>query len=294
MANGDPRDYDAAAMGGNFGPAFGPPPPPTGWKARAPKSSIPGSSPGTAPTVSTIPTTAPLPGLNVPTTGMSPQALQSQAEMGQEMQKAGMDNSPVRSWTQGMARVADALVGGYMSRDAWRQQTEGYNKGLSDFGRLAGGGAGGGGYVSEGPHQTPGGADTQNMDPVFLGRMNQLMNDAAAQGIATHMVSGYRDNDTQAKLYANYQARQAGQQLPYPQVGNGGLAAPPGQSYHNFGRAADILANDPARQNDLIALARQPWRRITAGADFKDYDHFQAAEGRTASLVPYGQTIASQ
>ena len=96
MANGDPRGYDAAAMGGNFGPAFGPPPPPTGWKAGARK----GSSPGTAPTVSTIPTTAPLPGLNVPTTGMSPQALQSQAEMGQEMQKAGMDTSPVRSWTQ--------------------------------------------------------------------------------------------------------------------------------------------------------------------------------------------------
>jgi hypothetical protein len=294
MANGDPRDYDAAAMGGNFGPAYGPPPPPTGWKAGAPKGSIPGSSPGTAPTVSTIPTTAPLPGLNVPTTGMSPQALQSQAEMGQEMQKAGMDNSPVRSWTQGMARVADALVGGSMSRDAYQQQAQLYNKGLSDSGRLAGGGGAGGGYVSEGPHQAQGGPDTQNMDPEWSGRLNQLMSDAAGAGIATHLVSGYRDYDTQAKLYANYQARLAGQQLPYPQMGNGELAARPGNSMHNFGRAGDVIANDPKQQPALIALARQPWRRIRAGADFGDNDHFEAVEGRTAPLVPYRQTIASQ
>src|SRR5215471_13169292 len=108
MANGDPRGYDAIvnAMTGNYGPGFGPPPPPT----PAPGANAPNSN--AAPVSAVVPTVAPLPGLNVPTTVFSPQALQSQAEMGQEMQKAAMDTSAIRSWTQGMARVANALVGG--------------------------------------------------------------------------------------------------------------------------------------------------------------------------------------
>src|SRR5262252_9169326 len=72
-----------------------------------------------APVSAAVPTIAPLPGLNVPTTGLPPQALASQAEMGQEMMKAGMDYSPIRSWTQGMARVANALAGSSMLRDAY-------------------------------------------------------------------------------------------------------------------------------------------------------------------------------
>jgi hypothetical protein len=291
MANGDPRYPDAPinALTGNFGPAYGPPPPPTGWN--------PGAAPtvATTPTTPTISTTAPLPNLNVPTTGLPPQALQSQAEMGQEMMKEGTSYGPVRSWTQGMARLANALVGGYLSHDAYQRQMEGYNAALRNAPGLVGGGnvVGSGGYVSEGAHQT-GSLDTAHMDPTFLGRMNQLMSDASAQGVATHMVSGYRDTGTQARLYANYQARLSGQTVPYPQLGNGGLAAPPGMSMHNVGRASDILANDPKQQSALIALARQPWRGIRAGADFGDNDHFEAAEGRTAPLQPYGQTLASQ
>jgi hypothetical protein len=286
MANGGGYGGMPAGAWGETSP---PMPPKRPQDPNAPSSN-------TAPVSAVTPTIARLPNLNVPTTG----ALQSQAEMGQEMMEAGIDTSPVRSWTQGMARVANAVFGGQMMRDAYQREMDLYNKGASDAARLVGGGGGTSGgagatgnYVSEGPHQT-GSVDTANMDPVFLGRANQLISDAAAAGIPAHIVSGYRDYDTQAKLYANYQARLAGQTIPYPQLGNGGLAAKPGMSMHNVGRAFDAVANDPKQQPALIALARQPWRGFRVGADFGDNDHFEAAEGRTAPLAPYRQTLASQ
>jgi hypothetical protein len=65
-------------------------------------------------------------------------------------------------------------------------------------------------------------------------------------------------------------------------------------SMHNVGRAADIIAVNPQQQDALTAMARQPWRMIKPGADFGDYDHYEAAEGRTAPLAPYRQQTASQ
>ena len=84
------------------------------------------------------------------------------------------------------------------------------------------------------------------LKPEFRQSMEQFQKDAAAQGIQTRAVSGYRSTDLQSKLYANYQAKQNGQPLPYPEEGSGGIAAPPGQSYHNYGEASDVSSRRAA------------------------------------------------
>ena len=130
-------------------------------------------------------------------------------------------------------------------------------------------------YGGESPQDQ--GVDTRHLEPVFRARIDTLMADAAAAGIKTHLTDGYRDNKSQAADYAK--------------LGALGLAAQPGSSYHQFGRAVDLVANNPAQQQALIALADQPGRGITAGAHFNTPDrvHFQAAEGKTAPLVGPGQ-----
>ena len=129
------------------------------------------------------------------------------------------------------------------------------------------------GFVYGGTSPQDPGVDTRHLEPVFKARIDKLQADAAAAGIQTHLTDGYRDNVNQAADYAK--------------LGAQGLAATPGSSYHQFGRAVDLVANDPSKQQALIALADQPGRGITAGAHFATPDrvHFQAAEGKTAPLI---------
>ena len=136
----------------------------------------------------------------------------------------------------------------------------------------------GNGFTYGGESAQDQGVDLRHLEPVFRGRIDKLMADAAAAGIKTHLTDGYRDNQSQAADYAK--------------LGALGLAARPGSSYHQFGRAVDLVADNPAQQQALIALADQPGRGITAGAHFNTPDrvHFQAAEGKTAPLVGPGQT----
>lgn len=119
--------------------------------------------------------------------------------------------------------------------------------------------------------------NTAGLNPAFADRVQDLQQDARDAGIPSTMISGARSVQLQAQLYANYQAHRANQALPYPKVGTGGLAAPPGQSYHNFGNAADVLTDNPGQQGALTAMAAEPWRGIYPGANFGDYDHYQIA-----------------
>jgi hypothetical protein len=132
------------------------------------------------------------------------------------------------------------------------------------------------GFVYGGASPQDPGVDTRHLEPVFKARIDKLQADAAAAGIKTHLTDGYRDNTSQAADYAK--------------LGAQGLAAAPGSSYHQFGRAVDLVADNPAQQQALIALADQPGRGITAGAHFATPDrvHFQAAEGKTAPLLEAG------
>jgi D-alanyl-D-alanine carboxypeptidase len=119
--------------------------------------------------------------------------------------------------------------------------------------------------------------NTNALVPKFADKIQDLQQDAEAAGIPTTMISGARTIEQQRQLYANYQAKQAGQPLPYPRMGGGGLAAPPGKSYHNAGMAADVTANDPKQQGALINLARNTEPGLTPGANFGDPPHFQLA-----------------
>ena len=127
-----------------------------------------------------------------------------------------------------------------------------------------------GGFTNVAPR-----ADVSGLDPQFASKAQAFQQAAKAAGVDTTVLSGYRGTDLQSKLYANYQAKQAGRPLPYPTEGSGGIAAPPGQSYHNYGRAVDIAASTPAGQQWLISNA--PKYGLYPGANFGDPPHFQDA-----------------
>jgi hypothetical protein len=95
------------------------------------------------------PQTAPLP----------PQILAQRLLEAQQMRRAGADSSPIRSWTQGMARVADALVGGYEENQAASQYQQGLQGGAQAeagfLNRIYGGsGTPGTGAAAPSPGQT--------------------------------------------------------------------------------------------------------------------------------------------
>ena len=132
-------------------------------------------------------------------------------------------------------------------------------------------------------------ANTVGLAPGFADKIQDLQQDVEDNGIPNTLISGYRDNALQTKLYANYQAKQAGQPLPYPEIGNGGIAAPPGLSMHESGNASDVIANNPAQQSALIAMSKEPWRGLTNLASIGDADHFQNSDGNVA-----GSSLAYQ
>ena len=119
------------------------------------------------------------------------------------------------------------------------------------------------GFVSVAPH-----ANVSDLNPEFAKRAAALQQAAKAAGIDTTVTSGYRSTEQQAELYAKYKA------------GTGGIAAPPGMSYHNHGNAVDMYASDPSKQAWLVANA--PKFGLYAGANFGDPGHFQIAGANVA------------
>jgi len=120
-----------------------------------------------------------------------------------------------------------------------------------------------GGFLSVAPN-----VNTEGLNPEFAKRAAALQAAAKAAGIDTTVLSGYRSNEQQAGLYAKYKA------------GTGGIAAPPGMSYHNHGNAVDMYASDPKNQSWLVANA--PKFGLYPGANFGDPGHFQIAGANVA------------
>jgi hypothetical protein len=123
---------------------------------------------------------------------------------------------------------------------------------------VAGVGTPTGGFVSVAPS-----ADIADLNPEFAKRAAAFQRAAKAAGIETTVTSGYRSAAHQAELYAKYKS------------GQGGIAAPPGMSYHNFGDAVDMYATNPKDQAWLVANA--PKFGLYPGANFGDPGHFQIA-----------------
>lgn len=150
----------------------------------------------------------------------------------------------------------------------------GPDRGLLGYARnptpVAGSGGTSGGLSGVSSH-----ADIKDLDPRFTSRVQALQAAAKEAGVSTSILSGYRSRDLQQRLYLNYQAHKAGQPLPYPAEGSGGIAAAPGMSYHNAGLAVDMYASDPKQQKWLVDNA--PKYGLYPGANFGDPGHFQMA-----------------
>ena len=115
-----------------------------------------------------------------------------------------------------------------------------------------------------------------NYNPAFRKSLLSLQQRATAAGIKTKLISGVRTLDDQKELYANFLAGQAGKPLPFPKRGAVKVAAKPGTSPHEAGRAADLLAVDPKQQGALDKLASSdPNLQTVAG----DPGHYQLNSG---------------
>lgn len=102
---------------------------------------------------------------------------------------------------------------------------------------------------------------TRGLEPWMKGPVEYLILVAAHNGLAPRLTSTYRSAAQQARLYAAYRSGRA--QFP---------AAPPGQSYHEYGRAVDIVVNQSWGYRALGEL----WKRMGGGWWASDRIHFQA------------------
>jgi hypothetical protein len=127
-------------------------------------------------------------------------------------------------------------------------------------------------------------ADLSNLEPRFGGSVQSFIDDLnkqyANQGLVFQPVSGYRSQKEQKGLYDTYMAGKA-QGLPDSALTK---AAAPGQSFHNWGGAVDIM---PFRNGVQLSNAEAipilntvgPTASkygMTWGGAFDDRDHFQA------------------
>ena len=127
-------------------------------------------------------------------------------------------------------------------------------------------------------------ADVSDLNPVFAQRLAQFRDALTKAGISNTVASGYRSPELQQQLYADYQAKQAGQPLPFPQAGSGNIAAPPWRSFHNYGLAADVTTPNSGDYQRMWSMA--PQYGLTALGQ-KDIDHFQLAGNLDEDISQY-------
>jgi hypothetical protein len=83
-------------------------------------------------------------------------------------------------------------------------------------------------------------ANFSDLQPDFAAKLAQLRAALTQEGISNNLVSGYRSPEYQGQMYANHQAKMAGQPLPYPGVEAPSVVAAPWASFHNYGLATDF------------------------------------------------------
>lgn len=102
---------------------------------------------------------------------------------------------------------------------------------------------------------------TSGLQPWLKGPIEWLVYVAAHNGLQPQISSTYRSESEQRRLYEAYLRGSA----RFP-------AAPPGRSYHQFGRAADIILNQDWGYPALGAL----WIQMGGNWWAADRIHFQA------------------
>jgi len=139
---------------------------------------------------------------------------------------------------------------------------------------------------------------TTGLEPGFAATMGKVTTDlnqqTADQGITWQPTSGYRSMADQQKLYDAY-AQGKAQGKPDSELTK---AAPPGQSFHNYGGALDVMPFRDGKQlsNDEAIPLLQRYAPLEAkkygvtwGGDFGDMDHFQAGPKLGAFLDASGR-----
>jgi len=126
------------------------------------------------------------------------------------------------------------------------------------------------------------GVDLTGLNPAFATHLSDFEKAALASGIPAHVLSGFRSNAQQQQLFNTHQGT------------GSNPVAPPGQSYHNFGMAADIQADDPKNQARLGEMASQ----FGLSTIPNDPNHFQMANWKPgdptpSSTVPFTQPNGS-
>ena len=127
-------------------------------------------------------------------------------------------------------------------------------------------------------------ADFSDLNPVFATRLNQLRAALTAQGIGNSLVSGYRSPEYQGQMYANHQAKVAGQPLPYPNVEAPSVVAAPWRSFHNYGLAADFNLTNP---NDYERLQSMAPQYGLSGIGMSDKGHIQLGGDLASDVNQY-------
>lgn len=127
-------------------------------------------------------------------------------------------------------------------------------------------------------------ADFSDLNPVFASRLGQLRDALTQAGVGNSLVSGYRSPEYQGQMYANHQAKVAGQPLPYPNVEAPAVVAAPWRSFHNYGLAADFnLTNDA----DYARMATMAPQYGLTGIGPSDKGHIQLAGDLASDIAQY-------
>lgn len=71
--------------------------------------------------------------------GETPQAVSTRRKMAEALMMQGMSAEPIRAWTQGAARIAQALIGGYEANQADKQDAEGVRNAMLGYRSAMGG-----------------------------------------------------------------------------------------------------------------------------------------------------------
>lgn len=132
--------------------------------------------------------------------------------------------------------------------------------------------------------------DIKELHPIVAAKAKQFLERAKAQGIDLIITSTYRDMESQAELYAK------GRTSPGKKVTN----AKPGQSYHNWRLAFDVvpIENGKAIWNDTALWARIGIIGESCGLEwagrwktFKETAHFQYTNGLKLADLQRGETL---
>jgi len=180
---------------------------------------------------------------------LTPAQIDAQRKVAQAMLAKGGDYSPVQSWSQGAARVAQAVFGGLMAHDAdqaAKANQDADTKLLASL--LPGmGTAPASSSISTAPAVTPSQPaaspsqpmatipNDSNATPGTVGmdtRLADRVQDFIQDNPGTALSSGVRSTADQARLYAD-------------RANNPNPVAPPGTSLHERGMAADISGMTP-------------------------------------------------